>query len=205
MLAHFPPGDSYGMQGSVEEVRGISWPRSGREAGRRGPGIQPKLTRVDLPPPVQVLKTVAKNQDKGRTNHSAFLFGFGDGGGGPTQTMVDRLKRLCNTDGLPRSGLDSLHSTPPSALALSLASAQTLGPVPPLNLVPPDPRPWAPPNFYPGDGVGEKPKVGRSLKPLKQNSPGGVSRPGPVWTGSLLGVAPFCRGWTSCHTCMEEG
>ncbi|XP_069415594.1 alpha-mannosidase 2C1 isoform X2 [Ovis canadensis] len=69
VLAHFPPGDSYGMQGSVEEV----------------------------------LKTVAKNRDKGRTNHSAFLFGFGDGGGGPTQTMVDRLKRLCNTDGLPRS------------------------------------------------------------------------------------------------------
>lgn len=111
MLAHFPPGDSYGMQGSVEEVRGISWPRLGREAGWRGPGIQPKLTSVDLSPPVQVLKTVAKNRDKGRTNHSAFLFGFGDGGGGPTQTMVDRLKRLYNTDGLPRSGLDSLHPT----------------------------------------------------------------------------------------------
>ncbi|KAK2508946.1 LOW QUALITY PROTEIN: hypothetical protein MC885_008404 [Smutsia gigantea] len=73
VLAHFPPGDSYGMQGSVEEV----------------------------------LKTVAQNRDKGRTNHSAFLFGFGDGGGGPTQTMVDRLKRLCNTDGLPRVQLSS--------------------------------------------------------------------------------------------------
>ncbi|KAM7158118.1 alpha-mannosidase 2C1 isoform 2-T2 [Molossus nigricans] len=73
VLAHFPPGDSYGMEGSVEEV----------------------------------LKTVAKNRDKGRTNHSAFLFGFGDGGGGPTQTMVDRLKRLCNTDGLPRVQLSS--------------------------------------------------------------------------------------------------
>ncbi|XP_040113202.1 alpha-mannosidase 2C1 isoform X2 [Oryx dammah] len=54
-----------------------------------------------------VLKTVTKNRDKGRTNHSAFLFGFGDGGGGPTQTMVDRLKRLCNTDGLPRVQLSS--------------------------------------------------------------------------------------------------
>uniref|UniRef100_A0A8C6E982 alpha-mannosidase n=1 Tax=Moschus moschiferus TaxID=68415 RepID=A0A8C6E982_MOSMO len=73
VLAHFPPGDSYGMQGSVEEV----------------------------------LKTVTKNRDKGRTNHSAFLFGFGDGGGGPTQIMVDRLKRLCNTDGLPRVQLSS--------------------------------------------------------------------------------------------------
>ncbi|XP_054421377.1 alpha-mannosidase 2C1 isoform X1 [Pteronotus mesoamericanus] len=73
VLAHFPPGDSYGMEGSVEEV----------------------------------LKTVAKNRDKGRTNHSAFLFGFGDGGGGPTQNMVDRLKRLYNTDGLPRVQLSS--------------------------------------------------------------------------------------------------
>ncbi|KAM6149989.1 alpha-mannosidase 2C1 isoform 2-T2 [Erethizon dorsatum] len=68
VLVHFPPGDSYGMQGNVEEV----------------------------------LKTVTNNQDKGRANHSAFLFGFGDGGGGPTQTMLDRLRRLSNTDGLPR-------------------------------------------------------------------------------------------------------
>ncbi|XP_023585604.1 alpha-mannosidase 2C1 isoform X2 [Trichechus manatus latirostris] len=73
VLAHFPPGDSYGMQGSVKEV----------------------------------LKTVTNNRDKGRTNHSAFLFGFGDGGGGPTQTMLDRLERLCNTDGLPRVQLSS--------------------------------------------------------------------------------------------------
>ncbi|XP_021489225.1 alpha-mannosidase 2C1 isoform X1 [Meriones unguiculatus] len=73
VLAHFPPGDSYGMQGSVEEV----------------------------------LKTVTNNRDKGRTNHSGFLFGFGDGGGGPTQTMLDRLKRLGNTDGLPRVQLSS--------------------------------------------------------------------------------------------------
>lgn len=73
VLVHFPPGDSYGMQGSVEEV----------------------------------LKTVTNNQDKGRTNHSGFLFGFGDGGGGPTQTMLDRLKRLGNTDGLPRVQLSS--------------------------------------------------------------------------------------------------
>ncbi|KAM5337124.1 alpha-mannosidase 2C1 isoform 2-T2 [Glossophaga mutica] len=59
-----------------------------------------------------VLKTVAKNRDKGRTNHSAFLFGFGDGGGGPTQTMVDRLKRLNNTDGLPSSFLQGLDLLP---------------------------------------------------------------------------------------------
>uniref|UniRef100_A0A8C8EAX0 alpha-mannosidase n=1 Tax=Otus sunia TaxID=257818 RepID=A0A8C8EAX0_9STRI len=68
VLTHFPPGDSYGMHGRVEEV----------------------------------LKTVKNNKDKGRVNHSAFLFGFGDGGGGPTQKMLDRMKRMTDTDGLPR-------------------------------------------------------------------------------------------------------
>lgn len=60
---------------------------------------------------------MTNNRDKGRTNHSGFLFGFGDGGGGPTQTMLDRLKRLGNTDGLPRSGLSQhqpLALKPPS-------------------------------------------------------------------------------------------
>ncbi|XP_074773841.1 alpha-mannosidase 2C1 isoform X3 [Athene noctua] len=68
VLTHFPPGDSYGMHGRVEEI----------------------------------LKTVKNNKDKGRVNHSAFLFGFGDGGGGPTQKMLDRMKRMTDTDGLPR-------------------------------------------------------------------------------------------------------
>uniref|UniRef100_A0A8C5NS73 alpha-mannosidase n=1 Tax=Junco hyemalis TaxID=40217 RepID=A0A8C5NS73_JUNHY len=68
VLTHFPPGDSYGMQGRVAEM----------------------------------LKTVKNNKDKGRVNHSAFLFGFGDGGGGPTQKMLDRMKRMRDTDGLPR-------------------------------------------------------------------------------------------------------
>lgn len=52
---------------------------------------------------LQVLKTMNNNKDKGRVNHSAFLYGFGDGGGGPTQTMLDRLERMKDTDGLPRS------------------------------------------------------------------------------------------------------
>uniref|UniRef100_A0A7M4EJF9 alpha-mannosidase n=1 Tax=Crocodylus porosus TaxID=8502 RepID=A0A7M4EJF9_CROPO len=68
VLAHFPPGDSYGMQGFVEEM----------------------------------LKTVNNNKDKGRVNHSVALFGFGDGGGGPTQKMLDRMKRMKDVDGLPR-------------------------------------------------------------------------------------------------------
>ncbi|XP_077173478.1 alpha-mannosidase 2C1 [Paroedura picta] len=68
VLAHFPPADSYGLAGRVEEM----------------------------------LKTLKSNRDKGRVNHSAALFGFGDGGGGPTQKMLDRLSRMADTDGLPR-------------------------------------------------------------------------------------------------------
>uniref|UniRef100_A0A670JV47 Mannosidase alpha class 2C member 1 n=1 Tax=Podarcis muralis TaxID=64176 RepID=A0A670JV47_PODMU len=68
VLAHFPPADSYGLAGCVEEM----------------------------------LKTVKNNRDRGRVNHSAALFGFGDGGGGPTQKILDRLRRMKDTDGLPR-------------------------------------------------------------------------------------------------------
>ncbi|XP_067871455.1 alpha-mannosidase 2C1 isoform X1 [Heterodontus francisci] len=50
----------------------------------------------------ELLNTVKNNKDKGRVNDSAFLFGFGDGGGGPTQDMLDRLQRVQDTDGLPR-------------------------------------------------------------------------------------------------------
>ncbi|CAI5783661.1 alpha-mannosidase 2C1 [Podarcis lilfordi] len=68
VLAHFPPADSYGLAGCVEEM----------------------------------LKTAKNNRDRGRVNHSAALFGFGDGGGGPTQKILDRLRRMKDTDGLPR-------------------------------------------------------------------------------------------------------
>ncbi|XP_028679248.1 alpha-mannosidase 2C1 [Erpetoichthys calabaricus] len=54
-----------------------------------------------------LLNTVRNNKDKGRANHSALLFGFGDGGGGPTQGMLDRLERVMDTDGLPRVQISS--------------------------------------------------------------------------------------------------
>nr|XP_061825435.1 alpha-mannosidase 2C1-like isoform X1 [Nerophis lumbriciformis] len=54
-----------------------------------------------------LVKTVKQNKDKGRANHSVMLFGFGDGGGGPTQLMLDRLKRVQDTDGLPKIRMSS--------------------------------------------------------------------------------------------------
>ncbi|KAK7890984.1 hypothetical protein WMY93_022947 [Mugilogobius chulae] len=66
-------------------------------------------------------KTVKNNKDKGRANHSAVLFGFGDGGGGPTQLMLDRLQRVQDTDGLPR-----VRMSTPDALFSELRSNSQL-------------------------------------------------------------------------------
>ncbi|CAL8089914.1 unnamed protein product [Orchesella dallaii] len=68
VIAHFPPGDSYEMNGLVKEV----------------------------------LKSVNNSEDKGRTNVGAYLYGLGDGGGGPTAPIIERLQRLQDVDGLPK-------------------------------------------------------------------------------------------------------
>lgn len=41
-------------------------------------------------------------KDLDRSNDSVYLFGFGDGGGGPTREMLARLERLKDIDGVPR-------------------------------------------------------------------------------------------------------
>ncbi|BFZ09579.1 hypothetical protein BsWGS_12618 [Bradybaena similaris] len=55
----------------------------------------------------EMLKTVRNFKDKGRSNRSAFLFGYGDGGHGPSEDMLERLKRLQDCDGLPKVKLTS--------------------------------------------------------------------------------------------------
>ncbi|XP_076033837.1 alpha-mannosidase 2C1-like [Oratosquilla oratoria] len=50
----------------------------------------------------ELLRTVKNMKDKGRVSTSAFLFGYGDGGGGPTQNMLERFRRLKDVDGLPK-------------------------------------------------------------------------------------------------------
>ncbi|XP_042238112.1 alpha-mannosidase 2C1-like [Homarus americanus] len=50
----------------------------------------------------EALHSVKNLEDKGRASTSAFLFGYGDGGGGPTQDMLERVRRLADTDGCPR-------------------------------------------------------------------------------------------------------
>ncbi|KAL8600141.1 hypothetical protein ACOMHN_060093 [Nucella lapillus] len=73
VLTHFPPGDSYAMEGTVKEV----------------------------------MHTLNNFQDKGRTSRSIFLFGHGDGGHGPNEDMLQRLKRMRDVDGLPRVQMSS--------------------------------------------------------------------------------------------------
>ncbi|XP_055352716.1 alpha-mannosidase 2C1-like [Paramacrobiotus metropolitanus] len=72
VLAHFPPGESYGMNVTVEDA----------------------------------LKTVEKLKDKGRVAQSMMLYGYGDGGGGPTPVMIERGRRMKDVDGIPKISLD---------------------------------------------------------------------------------------------------
>ncbi len=73
VLTHFPPADTYGGSGDVEEV----------------------------------LKSQTNFKDKGRSNCSLYLFGIGDGGGGPMPSMVDKLQRMKDVSGLPKVVLGS--------------------------------------------------------------------------------------------------
>lgn len=106
VLTHFPPGNTYEMKGKVEDVS-LVYSTHSMVNVESVKTIFTILTNhrflwvfSDLS---QLVKTVKNNKDKGRANHSAVLFGFGDGGGGPTQLMLDRLHRVQDTDGLPKS------------------------------------------------------------------------------------------------------
>uniref|UniRef100_H2Y8R6 Glycoside hydrolase family 38 central domain-containing protein n=1 Tax=Ciona savignyi TaxID=51511 RepID=H2Y8R6_CIOSA len=54
--------------------------------------------------PDELVKTMKTHSDKGRTNSSMMLFGYGDGGGGPKQVWEggDRFNRMKDCAGLPR-------------------------------------------------------------------------------------------------------
>lgn len=57
--------------------------------------------------PNQVLGNWTRYRDKNLTNETLQLFGFGDGGGGPTEEMLENAKRLkYGLPGLPRVNID---------------------------------------------------------------------------------------------------
>lgn len=53
---------------------------------------------------VEEMRRNARNyKDHDRSRHSYMLFGYGDGGGGPTKDMIERLRRAKDLEGLPRA------------------------------------------------------------------------------------------------------
>ncbi len=50
----------------------------------------------------ELLYNVNNFKDHERANESCLLFGYGDGGGGPTPGMLEQLRRMEDVDGLPR-------------------------------------------------------------------------------------------------------
>ena len=49
-------------------------------------------------------------KDHDRATRSLYLFGWGDGGGGPTSEMLESARRLADIDGMPRLTMDSARS-----------------------------------------------------------------------------------------------
>jgi alpha-mannosidase len=49
-----------------------------------------------------VLKTMNNFKEHDRANESILIFGWGDGGGGPTPEMIEQIQRMKDVDGLPR-------------------------------------------------------------------------------------------------------
>jgi alpha-mannosidase len=55
----------------------------------------------------EVLNNVSNYKDHERSKESYLLFGYGDGGGGPTLDMLEQVKRMGDVDGLPRVSMRS--------------------------------------------------------------------------------------------------
>ena len=55
----------------------------------------------------EVLYNVSNFKDHERANESYMLFGYGDGGGGPTLSMLEQIRRMGDVDGLPHVDLRS--------------------------------------------------------------------------------------------------
>ena len=49
----------------------------------------------------EILRHITAFKDKDRATESMLLFGYGDGGGGPTEEMLERLRRVKDVAGLP--------------------------------------------------------------------------------------------------------
>ena len=64
--------------------------------------------------PSELAYAVRNLRDKGAVSRSMYLFGHGDGGGGPTREMLERARRTAGPDGLGIDGLPRLAIESPA-------------------------------------------------------------------------------------------
>jgi alpha-mannosidase len=60
--------------------------------------------------PRQLAQSVRNFREHDRAARSLYIFGFGDGGGGPTKGMLETARRVENLEGLPRVELEKVAS-----------------------------------------------------------------------------------------------
>lgn len=64
--------------------------------------------------PSELAYSVRNLKDKGSVSRSMYLFGHGDGGGGPTREMIERARRITGPEGLGIDGLPRLAIESPA-------------------------------------------------------------------------------------------
>ncbi len=69
--------------------------------------------------PRHLLKSVQAFCEKDRASRQLYLFGYGDGGGGPTQQHLEFIQRMKNTEELPRVSFEKAGDFFPKAVAES--------------------------------------------------------------------------------------
>ncbi len=68
----------------------------------------PADTYNGLVTPKELIYNVSNFKEHGQATCSLYLYGFGDGGGGPTIAMLEQAKRMYNLDGLPKLELEKV-------------------------------------------------------------------------------------------------
>ncbi len=59
--------------------------------------------------PKQLVYSVKNFKDHGRANRSLYVYGYGDGGGGPTIEMIENAARMRDIEGLPKVELECVR------------------------------------------------------------------------------------------------
>lgn len=73
----------------------------GLDGSRIWSHFPPANTYTGMADPEQVLQHLTQNKDAGRNDHGLYIFGYGDGGGGPTTEMLESLRRCARAPAMP--------------------------------------------------------------------------------------------------------